>query len=169
MIKTLILGLITILVLILGKTNEKFKINLYKNVYNKNFSFAQINKWYESKFGSSIPFNDYFSETLPVFNETLKYKDESIYKDGVKLTVENNLIPSLENGIVIFLGEKEGYGKTVILEQENGIEVWYSNLENVNVKLYDYIKKGSLIGEVNKYLYLVFIKDGEVINYKEHI
>ena len=75
----------------------------------------------------------------------------------------------MDSGIVIFIGDKEGYGKTVIVQQENGVDVWYSNLEEINVKLYDYIKKGNLIGMVNQNLYLVFIKNGDVIDYKEYI
>ena len=79
------------------------------------------------------------------------------------------LVPSLDNGIVIFVGTKEDYGNTVIIQQENGIDVWYSNLEEVNIKLYDYIKKGSLIGMADQKLYLVFVKDGEIIDYHKYI
>jgi len=79
------------------------------------------------------------------------------------------LIPALDDGIVIFVGEKEGYGKTVIVQQESGIDVWYSNIKEINVKVYDYIKKGELIGSVDNNLYLVFIKNGEVIDYKKYI
>jgi len=40
----------------------------------------------------------------------LSYSKESVYKDGVKLTVSDNyLVPALESGIVIFIGNKEGY------------------------------------------------------------
>ena len=43
-----------------------------------------------------------------MFNEKLKYKEESLYKDGVKLTVNTNyLVPVMKSGIVVFMGEKE--------------------------------------------------------------
>ena len=42
------------------------------------------------------------------------------------------------NGIVIFIGEKEGYGNTVVVEQVDGIDVYYSNVSVSNIKLYDY-------------------------------
>lgn len=49
--------------------------------------------------------------------------------------VSNNyLVPTLESGIVVFMGEKEGYGKTIIIEQINGIDVWYSNIEGKILK-----------------------------------
>ena len=161
---------ITLITLILLKGNNQFKTRFYKYVYDTNFSFASINKWYQNKFGSPIPFEGLFQTTEPVFNETLKYYETSKYLEGVSLTVDMNyLVPALEDGIVIFIGEKEEYGNTVIVQQSNGIDVWYSNLNVTSVSLYDYIKKGSLIGEVNSNLYLKFVKDGKVLDYKEYI
>ena len=89
----------------------------------------------------------------------------------MKLTVdENYMVPVLESGIVIFLGEKEGYGNTVVIEQVDGVDVYYSNISTDNVKLYDYVEKGTLLGEAeNKKLYLVFQKDGTFLNYKDYI
>ena len=80
------------------------------------------------------------------------------------------MIPTLESGVIVFIGEKEEYGKTIIIEQINGIEVFYANIEPINLKLYDYIEKGSLLGEAkNNKLYLVFSKDGKYLNYKDYI
>lgn len=169
-VKFLILVIITITTLIILKVNPSLKTPFYKYVYDSNISFATINNWYQSKFGSPLPFSNLFNDTVPVFNESLKYTESSKYKDGVSLMVGYDyLVPSLDNGIVIFIGEKEGYGKTVIIQQEDGTDVWYSNLKEVSVKLYDYIKKGSLIGNVDEKLYLVFIKDGNLLNYEEYI
>ena len=168
-LKFLILIILTILSIILLK-NDQFKINFYKYVYQDNINFAKINKWYENKFGSALPFSKYFEEVTPVFNEKLNYTEKNKYKDGVSLVVEEDyLVPAIDSGIVIFIGEKEGYGNTIIIQQENGIDVWYSNLKEINLKLYDYIKEGNLIGVSNNNLYLVFTKDGEVVDYQEYI
>ena len=168
-LKFLILVILTIIILILLKNNQ-FKTIFYEYVYNDNINFASINKWYESKFGSSLPFGKYFEDIIPVFNEKLNYKEKNKYKDGVALTVDDDyLVPALDSGIVIFIGEKEGYGNTIIIQQENGIDLWYSNLKEINLKLYDYVKEGSLIGVSNNNLYLVFTKDGEVVDYQEYI
>ena len=68
------------------------------------------------------------------------------------------------------MGNKEGYGNTIIIEQINGIDVWYSNITTTDIKLYDYIEKGKLIGEVvDQKLYMVFQQDGKILNYKEYI
>lgn len=170
--KIIFLTIITLVLLITLKSNLNFRNIFYNYIYKDNISFASINSWYNSKFGSPLPFSDFFNnnDTIPVFNEKIEYKEINKYKDGVALSVGYQyLIPSLDSGIVIFIGEKEGYGKTVIVQQENGVDVWYSNINEINVKLYDYIKKGSLIGNVDETLYLVFIKNGDIVNYEEYI
>lgn len=172
--KVLIVVVLTLTTLIALKANPKLKATFYNKVYDSNFSFAELNKMYEKYFGSSIPFKDVFSflETeKTVFNENLTYSNSEDYKDGVKLIVGSDyLIPSLETGLVVFVGEKEDYGNTVIIEQQNGIDVWYCNLNDVSVKLYDYVTSGSYIGN-NKddFIYLLFKKEGEVLDYKEYI
>lgn len=168
-IKFMISIVLTLVCLIVLKSNNELKTNFYKYVYQDNISFADINSFYKSKFGFQLPFLEYFND-VPVFNETLSYNEASMYKDGVSLSViENYLVPSIDDGIVVFIGEKEGYGNTVIIEQKDGVSVWYSNLEEINLKMYDYVLKGDLIGSVSNNLYLAFIKDGEFVDYKEYI
>ena len=91
--------------------------------------------------------------------------------DGVRLTVNDKyLVPNQLSGLVVFIGEKEGYGNTVIIQQANGIDLWYGNIEDVNVELYDYVEQGDLIGNTkDTNLYLVYKKDGEVLNYEDYI
>ena len=137
-----------------------YSIFIFKNKFN-----LVYNKY----LGSIIPFKLDIGIT-PVFNETLKYSKISPYLDGVKLDVFNNyLIPAINDGIVVFVGEKEGYGNTIILLGSDNIEVWYGNISN-NVKLYDYVSKGNYIGDtLNDNLYLVFKRDGEILNYEEYL
>ena len=163
--------IITLTVLIILKSKPSLKSAFYKEVYEKNISFATINSLYKKYIGSSVLFDSFKDSTKSVFNNKLSYKQSNKYLDGVKLTVDDNyLIPALENGLVIFIGQKEGYGNTVIVQQSNGIDVWYGNIKNVAVKLYDYIDKSSFIGEAeDNYLFLVFKKDGGVVNYQDFI
>lgn len=171
--KVLITIIITLITLITLKSNSKLKAYFYKNVFEKNISFAQINKLFKDKFGKPIPFSDVIEkkETKQVFNEKLQYSDKSKYLDGVKLSVSKNyLVPSIQNGIVVFIGEKESYGNTIIIQGTDGIDIWYSNINNTSLKLYDYIEKGKLIGEAkDNYIYLVYKKEGKVLNYEEYL
>lgn len=170
--KFLIVVVLTLITMIILKSNTTWKTIFYKEVFTKNFSFATINQAYQKYFGSPIPFQDLVKKPVTmVFSEKLSYEEESFYKDGVKLTVKDGyLVPNIESGMVVFIGEKEGYGKTVIIQGVNGVDTWYGNLENVNVKLYDYVSKGDLVGDVKKNtLYLVFQKEGKNLDYKNYI
>ena len=170
--KLLITIILTLITLILLKSNNKLKTFFYNKVYDNNISFATINKWYENHFGSSIPFKELVEkDTKAVFNNKLEYSKKEKYLDGVKLSVDKNyLVPILESGMVVYIGKKEEYGNIVIVQQVNGVDVWYGNINNPNVKLYDYVEKGKLLGDVkNNNLYLVFKKDGKVLSYEKNI
>lgn len=171
-IKFLILVILTLTCLITLKVSNKFKTIFYKNIYDNHFSFAFVNNYYQKIFGSPIPFKDLFKDnTDMVFSEKIKYSTISKYYDGVALSVTNNLlVPILENGMVVFVGEKENYGNTVIIEGVDGVDVWYGNLENINVKMYDYVEKGHALANTSSdKLFLVFKKDGENYDYEKYL
>ena len=108
---------------------------------------------------------------LPVSSLKIQYDSLKKYKDGVILSVSQNYaISCLESGIVIFTGEKEGYGNTVIIQGADETEFWYANLNGLKVQMYDYIKKGEIVGEaLDGKLVLAFKKDGKVLDYKKFI
>ncbi len=77
---------------------------------------------------------------------------------------------SLEGGIVVYIGSKDGLGNTLIIQGTDGTDYWYSNLENIGVNLYDYIEKDTLLGVTkDEYVILTFVKDGEYVNYEKFI
>ena len=167
-LKLLISIVFTLIILILIKASSKFKTLFYKKVYSDNISFAYFNKVY-NKYIGSLDIFDNFTLTQPVFNEKLIYENKEEYKEGVKLKLQNNLVPVSESGIVVFIGEKETFGNVVIIQRIDGIDQWYGGINNANVKLYDYVEKGTLLGEVNDYLYMSFKKNGEVIDYEKYL
>lgn len=166
--KILIVVIITLSTLIGIKKSKTFNNFFYKNIYESSIPFIKINNWYEKIFGT-IPFKN-ITNTEMVFNEKLTYQSSEKYLDGVKLNVQNEyLVPSYGTGLVLFIGEKENYGNTVIVSLNDGIDIWYSNI-NPSVKLYDYIKEGELIGtSLSNYIYVVFKKDGAILNYEEYL
>lgn len=167
----LISGLILLISLCCVKTNPDIKKWIDKNVFHTNFSFAKINKTYEKYFGNIFPLSAINSKTKPVFQEKLVYKAKEAYKEGVKLTVDTNyLVPVIESGIVVFIGNKDNYGNTIIIQQVNGIDLWYVGVQNTNIKIYDYIEKGDLLGEaIANEIYLYYQKSGEFLDYKEYL
>ena len=168
--KILIVVIITLCILIGLKKSQNFNSFFYNNVYETNLPFIKINNWYEKLFGFSLPFKD-LNNTELVFNEKLSYNSYEQYYDGVKLCVNQNyMVPSIGTGLVLFIGEKENYGKTVIVSLNTGVDVWYSNIKSNQVKMYDYVEKGSMLGEVSgDTFYMVFQKDGNYLNYKDYI
>ena len=163
--------ILTLICLIGLKKSGKFKDVFYENVYEKNFSFVYVKDLYQKYFGTTLPLENIFMQNSePVFSEQFSYNNKENYLEGSKFVVDNQyLMPTLESGMVVFIGEKEGYGNTIIVQQVDGVDIWYSNIIS-NVKLYDYIEKGDVLGEVNgKYLYMVIKKDGNVLTYEEYM
>ncbi len=153
--------------LIYIKTNEK-NVLLYKEyVFSESLPFTKIKQAYEKYFGEAIPATP---KEATVFSGELVYKKIEDYLDGEKLTVNlNSLVKTLNGGIVVFNGEKEGYGNTVIIQGNDGVDIWYGNLANVNVKLYDYLEKDTTIGETkDDILYLVINKDNNYLKYEDY-
>lgn len=170
MTKFLCLVILTLTCLIGLKKSETFKDVFYENVYEKNFSFAYVKDVYQKYFGSTLPIDKLLGkDTEPVFSEKFAYLKKEAYLEGSKFTVDKQyLVPIIESGMVVFIGEKEGYGNTIIIQQVDGVDIWYSNVTS-NVKLYDYIEKGDVLGEVNgDYLYMVIKKNGAAIDYEEY-
>lgn len=157
-------------VLILTK-NTSFKDKLYEFVYSYNFSFLEIEEFVKKNFGSIIPSNKNYKDTEMVSSEKLEYKKLTEIDDGVLLEVDkNSLITSLESGLVVYIGEKEEYGKVLILEQVDGTEAWYIGVNLNEFKLYDYIEKGTILGESSDTeIKLLFKKNKEGVDYKTYL
>lgn len=169
--KVLICSIIFLVGLIVVKIDNNNKQVIKNFLYDNNISFASLNNLYKKYIGDILPFESKKNDDLKsVFNEELQYSSSSIYKDGVALSVTNDyLVPILESGIVVFIGDKADYGKTIIIEQTDGIKVFYGNITNINVNLYDYVSKGEFLGSSNgNTIYLVFQKDEGYLDYKEY-
>lgn len=170
--KILVCSILFVLLLIVTKAKPEYKDTIYTKVFENNFSFAKINNLYKKYLGNILPFDKIVpDDEVMVFNEKLTYKSVSLYKDGAKLSVNKSyLVPTIQSGIIVFIGEKENYGKTIIVQQVDGIDVWYGNVEIGSMKLYDYIEKGSLLGSsISEEIYIVFQKEGKFLNYKEYL
>lgn len=168
--RTMIVVVILLFLAIVYKSDSGFSDIVSNCFFENEISFTKINKLYDKYLGGLLPLKKDNDSSTAVFDEKLEFSAESIYYDGVKLRVsENYLVPSLDEGMVVFIGDKENYGTTVIIENLDGIDFWYGNVSNTSLKLYDYVEKGTLVGDVNNDLYLVFSKNGKYLNYEEYI
>jgi len=170
-IRCLLVVVILLTLSIVYKNDNDLKDKISSYFFEESISFTKINKLYEKYLGGILPLKKTDNSTVTeVFDEKLSYSSTSLYYDGIKMSVADSyLVPSLEEGMVVFVGEKENYGKTIIVENLDGIDYWYGNISNTSLKLYDYVEKGTLIGEVQSDLYMVFSRDGKYLNYEEYI
>lgn len=53
-----------------------------------------------------------------------------------------------KDGMVIFTGWREGYGKTVIIKHPDGLKSVYAHLSNISIKEGKWVKRGQKIGNV---------------------
>lgn len=168
--KILVCIILVIICLIMMKTNSNFKEFVSEKIFKDNISFAYLNNLYNKYFGSILP-SYKNSDTEVVFNEKLEYFEYNKYLDGYKLSVTTSyLVPIIESGIVVYIGNIDNYGESVIIEGIDGVDIWYSNLENISVKLYDYVNSGDYLGEAKgEDLYLVFEKNQEYLKFEDYI
>lgn len=157
---------------IICKLDSNYKDSIQRNLYQEYLDFSNIKAFYDKYLGGVFPIEDVYNGRLQdVFNENLVYKSATAYEDGVMLSVDYNyLVPAINGGIVVYIGEKEKYGNVVIVEGDNDIDIWYGNLCNTMVKIYDGVSSGSYLGEAcdNK-VYVVYTKKNQFLNYEEYL
>ena len=140
-----------------------------KYLFEDNLTFAKINASYQKIFGSLFPSVTSNNTDVLASNEVVLNEVEE-YLDGYKIkTSKNTPINVITSGIVVFLDDKEGYGKTAIIQGIDGYDIWYGNITDPSVKLYDYVEKGSILANSSdEFYYNVFYKDGNKVGYEEY-
>lgn len=66
--------------------------------------------------------------------------------NGIDMSSSKRNILAADTGKVSFAGTKNGYGKTVIIDHQNGYETLYAHLSEISVKVGDVVEKGEKIG-----------------------
>lgn len=152
------------------KINSDNALLVDEYVFKDSLKFTQINKWYQDNLGKILPTNKENTD-LVFSNSDIKTSPYSDYLNGVKIELDKSSpVSLLTGGIVVFIGEQKGYGNTVIIQGNDGVDYWYGGITNVNINLYDYLEKNTLIGEANdNFIYIVLEKDNEYLKYEEYI
>lgn len=150
-------------------------------VMSRPFNFEGMSVWYRQNIGTS-------PTILPAFHS--KSKDQSMWispvagkivlpfnqkRNGVVIrTQKDEKVVAPANGWVIFAGEKEGIGRTVILQHEDGKHTWLSLLGAYEVKTKQWVNKGEKIGTAGlksgqSLVYVAIQQQGKFINPTEVI
>ena len=150
----------TMLVVIISNYSDSFRNFIINKVLNNTMDFSKINNVI-SKLSNSFKKED----TLVVSSQIEEKKEK--YLDGFKYYIEEEDIIAKDSGIVTFIGKKDGYKNTIIIQQSNGYYAWYGNVKE-KIKLYDYVEKDSIIGTASYEYYYVLLKDDKPLVIDEY-
>ena len=167
--RTLIAVIFVLGSIIFTNISAKNKELYQKYVLEDSLEFTKINELYQSLFGSvDITKKDNDSEV--VFGN-ITYTNIEPFKNGSKLTIGmNEVVNVITSGIVVFIGEKDDLGNTIIVQGNDGVDIWYSNITDTDIKVYDYLESGNILGTSNSDdIYITISKDGEFISYEEYM
>lgn len=167
-ISKLLLSIIMLFgILIFTNQNEDNKTLIQEHLLTNSMSFTTFNTVYETYFGSLAPSitTDEF-----VFSSELTYTNiKSMDSYEIITLSDSSIISALCGGIVVFVGDKDDLGYTVIVQGYDGYDIWYSNLENVSINLYDYIETEEILGEaIDKSLYLTIKNGTQIVDYETY-
>ena len=170
--KLLLCSVIFLFLAILCKRDNSFRDKVYSSFYQEHFSFSYFKNFYDVYFKGIFPIDRVKRNSSQlVFGEGIQYSDISSYLDGALLKVDSNyLIANQKEGVVVFVGKKDGYGDVVIISGLDNVDRWYGNLCHISVKLYDYVLKDDYLGEsCDDTLYLAFYQNNKFLDYHNYL
>ena len=137
--------------------------SFYQNkVLKKNISFNDFKKLY-NKIKS-----DGKEELLVSNNTPLNLVEKS--GDSYIVNYESEPVYYLKPGIIVYIGEKDDLGNTVIVQGNDGVDIWYSNVTDLSNSLYDYVKSSDILGNAKDgKLVLTLDKNGTYLDYEEYM
>lgn len=163
-----IILVLSISIYIKHDSNNIEYINKYLST--ESIPFTKINNLFKDNLGSVIP--EYNKHDITVNKvDSLINLDYSTSGEYTSInTGINYMVNSLSGGLVVYKGNKDNLGNTVIIQGNDGVDIWYIGVVDSNINLYDYINKDSIIGNTEgEYLKLKLVKNGNTISYEEYI
>lgn len=160
----LLLSVIVVLVfLILTNFDSDIRYTVASEMLDKNINFGYIKNLYNKYVGGE----EIVDEMVVSLTNPINYEK---YNDSYKVKVDNDEgIGALSSGIIVYIGDKEDLGSSVIIQGNDGVDIWYSNVSFSSYGLYDYVSKGDILGSsLSDYYLFTLVKDGEKLKYEEY-
>lgn len=163
LLKVLISGILFVGIALLYKyPNDRLQSvkTIVTNSFEKELQFAFVTNWYEDTFGKPIAFlpsdrkntspdSEQVSSKYDIPINGVVSQDFASNGEGIILDTDKNVkVAAVQEGTVVFVGKKEKWGNTVIIQHRDFSESWYGNLDNTNVQVYDAVEKGEKLGIV---------------------
>lgn len=120
-----------------------------------------------SDFEFQLPIEGRISSTYGEKYDPLTEK--KYFQRGIDIhIIEDKTVKSIEEGVVETVGESQSLGKFVKVQHNERMFSLYSNLDSINVKEEDIVKRGGSIGEIlkesNTYLHFELWIDNEAVD-----
>ena len=140
----------------------------FKNKIKEDISFLKLINTFNTFFGDIIVLdnNEYVDSTL--FYDYIEYKNNINYVTNYSFDGVYNL----NNGIVTKIIKNDNQTYTIFIKGEDDFLYVYYDLSSIDYRIYEYIKKGEIIGKTNKTnnaynLRIQITKDGRSFDYYE--
>ena len=171
--RTLITIIFVLVSLIYTKISTSNKELYQKYVLSDSLAFTKIKKVFDKYLGKTDILNNKTpnkENETSVFN-SINYSNIEAYKNGFKLSVNaGDVVNVITSGIVVYNGDKDDLGSTIIIQGNDGVDIWYSNITDADIKVYDYIESGAILGvSSSDYIILTILKDGKYLTYEEYM
>lgn len=164
--RTLLSVILVLACAIFVHMNDKNLLFFKEKLFSETLAFTKINALYSKYFGEILPKT---VTATPVFSEPSITSSIESWNYSYKVEMSGP-VTFLESGIVVFSGEKENFGNTVIVQGVDGVDIWYSHLENINLTMYDYVEKGNILGNaINNEIIYTFMENGNYIGYDNYL
>lgn len=170
---SILLLVITFLTFQASHPYAKLSQEFIRESITREFNFDGLYNWYKDKFSgypAILPTfaikekEDNSSYTLqsPISNPPIKMTQTKL---GLYLdTAANEAVLSIGKGIVIYVGNQEKLGKTIMIRHQNGFESTYAMLENIDIEMDDWVEPGELIGSADTKMYFAIKNQFRYLN-----
>lgn len=155
MIKFMVVIVVVLVSLSYVKLNPEKSI---KDLVLNDTNYQKVTTWLSNSLLSFLP-----DETKGV-SSTISYN----HVKGDYYKNNSNQVLNLDAGRVIETGNDDSLGAYVIVLTKQGVEVTYSEINNVMVGLYDEIEQGMVLGSYDEKFILEFEYLGKKISYEEY-
>ena len=132
------------------KLNNIKNVNEYKLYVGKNLKIKTLKMVaYSFTDDSILPESSFIWPYRGIIVSGYGVSSDNLANRGINILgdVGDNVIAS-DDGIVEYVDSIRGFGTVIIIKHKNGYNTSYAHLSKVNVKLGDFVSKGSYIGDI---------------------
>lgn len=138
----MVIGLSLLVLLLIGTRYNIVSLEKVQNAMRQNINIVKIISYFNRPNLKLIPID--IEDTKET--STVVYDDYTIIDGGRRINVSSS-VKNIRSGVVVKIEKKDTYKITV--KSIDGYEYVYDNISNKKVNIYQYVKAGDIIGEVN--------------------